>query len=328
MNKPASNAVSLLGGSGFIGRSLANRLLSQGKHLRILTRNREHARAAWLLPNVDVVELNSYDSSTLSNALKSSTAVVNLIGILNEGRDNGAGFRAAHVDITRNLAQACKMARVPHLVQMSALNADSFADSYYLRSKGEAEKLLVDAVSTEFRVSILRPSIVFGREDSFTNRFAQLLQLSPGILPLARADAKFQPVYVGDVSMAIEKILAQNGSGVERYDIGGPEVVEFGECVRWIANLIGSRTRVLPLNRFFSAVQANVLEYVPGKPFSRDNLRSLQTNSVCTQTNGLARLGINPRPMSEIVPLYLGTDTSRQRLYRLRANRGRDASGT
>ena len=318
MNK----TVAIVGGSGFIGRALASHLAHGAARVRIITRNRKHARALWPLPDVEIVEIANYNRSHLASSLDGVDGVVNLAGILNERGDNGTGFRSVHVDLVRHLVEACRSSRIRNLIHLSALNADSFAESYYLRTKGEAEKLLADAASRDFGVTIIRPSVVFGREDKFTNRFAQILRLCPHVLPLACAHAKLQPLHVNDLIAAMSVLLNERVAGVRRIDLGGPEVLELADCVRLVANAMGRPTVVAPLPAIISAMQANFLEYVPGKPFSRDNLRALGIDSVCLQTNGFSNLDIRPKPMSEIVPGYLAPSDSRHRLYEYRAKQG------
>ncbi len=316
--------IGLLGGSGFVGAVLANHLVDAGHAVRVFTRKREHARELWLLPDTDVVEVNVEDQEQLNDAVAGCAAVVNLIGILNERGDNGEGFRRAHIDVTQRAIKACKTSDVPHLVHMSALNADSFAASYYLRSKGEAEKLLAAENGNRLTTTIMRPSVIFGPHDDFINRFATLLRLAPGVFPLACAGARFQPVYVGDVADAIVRVLTDRAHAGQRYDLGGPEVFTLREIVEYIARVIGRPVKVVALGAALAKLQANVLEYVPGKPFSRDNLRSLEEDSVCTQGNGLDRLGIAPTPMRVIVPRYLGGHDMRHRYYGFRTTARRD----
>jgi len=316
--------IGLLGGSGFVGGVLANRLVTAGYAVRIFTRARAHARESWLLPDTDIVEVDSTEQEQLNDAFEGCAAVVNLVGILNERGDNGAGFRRAHVDVAARAAKACKHADVPQLVHLSALNADSFAASHYLRSKGEAEKLLAEENGRVLQVTIMRPSVIFGAHDDFTNRFARLVRLSPGVFPLACAEARLQPVFVGDVADAIVRVIADRALGGQRYELGGPDVVTLGELVRYIGELIGHPVRVIALGSTLSKLQANILEHVPGKPFSRDNLRSLQEDSVLTQGNGLDTLGIVPTPMRIILPDYLGHSGTRHRYYDYRTTAGRD----
>lgn len=317
--------IGIFGGSGFVGGVLANRLARRGASIRIFTRKRDHARHLWLLPDTNVVEVDPAEQEALNAAVDGCDAVVNLIGILNERRDNGEGFREAHIATTGRIAKACKNAGVPHLVQMSALKADSFAPSYYLRTKGEAEKLLLDEQNSRFAATILRPSVIFGPRDSFINRFAGLVRLTPGVFPLAGAKARFQPVYVGDVAEAFVRVIEDPATRGRRYDLGGPDVRTLEEIVAYVARLLGRPLWIIPLGATLSKLQANVLEYVPGKPFSRDNLRSLQEDSVLGDDDGLARLGIVPTPMHVVVPQYLAAANVRGRYYAYRSEAGRDA---
>lgn len=320
---PTTDTIGILGGSGFVGAVIANHLLKRGYRVRILTRARQHARELWLLPNTEIVETDALDQDHLGHAVAGCAALINLVGILNERGDSGAGFRRAHVDIAVNAAKVCKTHDVPRLLHMSALHADSSAPSHYLRSKGEAEKLVMAEQSKRLAITILRPSVIFGPHDSFLNRFAQLLALTPGVFPLACANARFQPVYVGDVADAFLAVLDDPATGGHKYDLGGPEIFTLAEIVAYVARLIDRPTRIIPLGRALSALQANIFEYLPGKPFSRDNLRSAGVDSVCPQANGLLTLGITPTAMEVIVPQYLGRRRLRARYDIFRGEAGR-----
>ena len=305
--------IALFGGSGFIGTVLANQLARAGMGVRVFTRSREHARELWLLPETEVIAIPLADEERVAQSLQGCSAAINLIGILNERRDNGADFRRAHVDNLRHIIKACKSARVPHLVHMSALKADVSAPSHYLRSKGEAEKLLQGESGRQLRTSVLRPSVVFGPHDDFLNRFAALLGIAP-VLPLTGADALLQPVYVGDVVAALLAIVQQpRGATHSVYEIGGPEVVSLRAVVEMVARLRGQRPWVIPIGGVLATLMAWCMEWVPGKPLTRDNLRSLSVPSTCTGDNALVTLGIRPTPMSEIVPAYLAARTLRGR---------------
>lgn len=321
MSKPI---VGLLGGAGFVGSVVANRLVNHGYAVRIFTRKRDRARHLWLLPDTDIIETDPHEQDQINSAASGCSAVINLIGILNEGRDNGEGFRRAHTEITPRAIKACKASDVRRFIQMSALGADSFAPSYYLRTKGEAKKLLLEEQSSRFRVTIIRPSVIFGPGDKFINRFAGLLKKSPRVFPLACANARFQPVFVGDVADAFITALEDDSTVDERFDLGGPQVFTLAEIVKYVADGIERPTYVIPLVRFLSSVPANVLEYFPGKPFSRDNLRSTQQDSVCVGTNGLDQLGIRPTPINIVVPRYLVGNDVRSRLYEYRVQARRD----
>ncbi len=307
------NTIGILGGTGFVGSVLANRLVTQGYRLRILTRDRQHGRGLWLLPDTEVVEIDPLDQDRLSHALGGCSALINLVGILNERGDNGAGFRRVHVDIAINAAKACKAQDVPRLLHISALNADGLAASHYLRSKGEAEKLLMAEHGKRLAVTIMRPSVIFGPHDRFLNRFAGLLAMSPGLFPLACASTRFQPVYVGDVADAFICALSDNATAGHKYDLGGPDVRSLAEIVDYVARVSGHPTRIIALGQTLSSLQASIMEYLPGKPFSRDNFRAAQQDSICAQSNGLVTLGLAPTPMESIVPQYLGGRSMRNR---------------
>ena len=296
--------IAIIGGSGFVGSVIANRLSAKGLELSILTRRRDSARRLWPLPNTTIIEVNAFDAKQLRSAVKDADAVINLVGILNEKKDDGLGFRRAHVELTQEILNACKEENVTRYLHMSALNADSFAPSYYLRTKGEAENIVLAGGDNGLDVTIFRPSLIFGRNDSLFNRFKQLLKISP-VLPLACSNTKFQPVYVGDVASAFIHCLTDNASIGRKYDLGGPEVLSLRDIVEYTNSLCGYKRIIAPLGSKVSKLQAQVFERIPGKPFSLDNLRSASEDSVVPHDNGLDELGITPTSFRGIVPEYL-----------------------
>ncbi len=315
--------IALFGGSGFVGTVLANQLVRADYGINLFTRDRQHARALWLLPDTDVVELDVADEERVAQALVGCTAAVNLIGILNERRDDGVDFHRAHVGTVEHIIKACKHARVPHLLHMSALQAGPQAPSHYLRSKAEAERLLQAESGRQFRTTVLRPSVIFGPHDSFLNRFAALLKLAPHVMPLTSCEAQLQPVYVGDVVASILALLrASPRSGSTVVEIGGPQIMTLRAIVEYVAALIERPTSIVPLSGAVAGLLAWAMEFVPGKPLSRDNLRSLSVASVCTGPNGLLALGIRPTPLEEIVPDYLSNQNLRGRYARYRVEAG------
>ena len=310
MNK---SRIALFGGSGFVGTMLANQLVREGHGLRIFTRDREHARGLWLLPDTEVVVLQVADEDRVAHALAGCGAAVNLIGILNERRDDGADFRRAHADTAHHLVKACKQARVGHLLHMSALQASLHAPSHYLRSKGAAEEILQTESSRQLHTIAVRPSVIFGRHDDFLNRFATLLRLAP-VLPLAGAASLLQPVYVGDVVAAIVKLLAHPpGVQYSVCEVGGPEVMSLRAIVEYVARVSGHSPLIVPIGGPLATLMAWCMEWLPGKPLTRDNLRCLSVPSVCTVDNALLALGIRPTPLNEIAPAYLAARTVRGR---------------
>jgi len=311
--------IGIFGGSGFVGSSLANELVEKRYRLRILTRSRDRARHLWLLPNTRVIELDVYDGSAVAHEIKGCDAVINLAGILNEKGDNGEGFRRVHTELTRIIIKASFDAGVKRYLHMSALNAEAFAPSYYLRTKAEGEHAAMAAHDDGLPTTVFRPSVIFGPGDAFLNRFAHLLRLTPFVFPLACAATKFQPLFVGDITAAMIGTLTDRTTFGRRYDLGGPETLSLLDIVRYVAEVAGIRRLVLPLGPRLSKLQANIFEFVPGKPFSRDNFRSATEDNVCAGSNGFESLGIEPASMAEIVPAYLGGKHERMRYYGMRS---------
>ena len=296
--------IAIVGGSGFVGTVIAERLSSQGNSVSIVTRSRERSRHLWPLPNARVVETNVFDPKQLGDVFDGVDTVINLVGILNERKDNGEGFHRAHVALTEELLNACTRNNVHRYLHMSALNADSFAPSYYLRTKGEAENKVLAAGDRGIDVTIFRPSVIFGRGDGLFNRFHQLLKLGP-VLPLACAGTRFQPVYVGDVATAFIDSINNKATVGRKYDLGGPDVVTLKEIVDYVNELAELKRIIVPLGSGLSKIQAGIFEHVPGKPFSKDNLRSASEDSVITNENGLNLLGISPTSFRTVVPKYI-----------------------
>ncbi|OUD14476.1 complex I NDUFA9 subunit family protein [Thioflexithrix psekupsensis] len=295
------HTIAILGGTGFVGQHLASRLVKQGWQVRVLTRRREDHRELLVLPEAEVVTANVYDQAALNAALAGCDAVVNLVGILNESGFDGQGFRRAHVELTQKVITACQENKVTHLLHMSALNADAInGRSFYLKTKGEAQQLVHDS---GLNVTSFRPSVIFGGDDSFFNRFASLLLFTPYFFPLACAQAKFAPVWVDDVVTAMCKTLCQPAHYGQSYGLCGPKVYSLGELVTYTAQLLGVKRKVIALSDSLAQLQAKVFERVPSKPFSTDNYLSLQTDSVCTD-NDLMRLGIEPHSIEAIMPRY------------------------
>ncbi|MGQ0657140.1 MAG: complex I NDUFA9 subunit family protein [Chromatiales bacterium] len=314
--------VAVLGGTGFVGRHLVNRLHKDGCHVRVLTRRRERHRELLVIPTLELIEVDVHDAGCLAEALTGCDAVINLVGILNERGDDGRDFQRAHVALTDELLTACRRLGISRLLHMSALRADPAGPSHYLKSKGEAEELVRGAAATGLQATCFRPSVIFGPEDSFLNRFAALLHLLP-VLPLARPDARFAPVYVGDVVEAFARTLTSPASVGQHYDLCGPRVYTLYGLVEYVRSLTGSHCWIVRLGDRLSILQANIMEYVPGKPFSRDNLRSLSVDSVCTHTNGLLALGITPTPMEGVAPQYLADRNIKARYAEYRSEAGR-----
>jgi NADH dehydrogenase len=295
--------VALLGGAGFVGSRTAALLAADDRGLQVVTRQAGHADHLKVLPTVRIVRAEATEPASLARALAGASAVVNFIGILNERGRDGSGFRRAHVGVASAMVAACRSAGVSRIVQVSALNAGHpEATSHYLRSKGEAEAVLRDS---GLAVTILRPSVIFGPGDSFLNRFAGLLRIMPGVLPLAMPDARFAPVHVDDVAAAIRTVLDKPAFAGQTLELCGPEQYSLRDLVALTARTLGLRRAVIGLPRFASRLQAALMDFVPGKPFSTDNYRSLLLPSVCG-ANGFAALGLRPRSLAAHVGATLG----------------------
>jgi uncharacterized protein YbjT (DUF2867 family) len=296
----------VLGGTGFVGRHLIARLSAAGHRVTVLARRRNDARHLILLPTVQVVEGDPLDARNLDARLRDVTAVVNLIGIINErARET---FATVHVEAVRNIVAACARAGVKRLLHMSAINADPAGPSRYLRSKGEAEAIVV-ASSLDW--TIFRPSVIFGREDAFLNLFARLLRLFPA-LALAAPDARFAPVFVGDVAHCFAHALADDATIGQRYNLCGPDVYTLEALVRYVGEQTGHRRPIIRLGPALSKLQARLLELVPGTPMSRDNLASMERDAVCGGRFPPV-FGIVPAALEATAPAWLAPQRARSR---------------
>ncbi len=313
--------ICILGGTGFVGHHLAAQLVSEGHRVRIPTRRTAPHRDLLVLPTLELVECNVHDEEALHKAVAGCDVVVNLIGILNEKRHNGRGFCRAHVELAHKVVVACQDNGITRLLHMSALNADAEnGSSYYLRSKGEAEDLVHSA--KKLKVTSFRPSVIFGPGDSFINRFAGLLKRIPLFFPLACAGARFAPVYVGDVAKCFVRAIDNHATVGNRYDLCGPRNYTLQQLLGYTAAQLGLRRHIVALPTWASWLQAFIMEFIPGKPFSRDNLNSMRTDSICND-NFPAIFAITPRSIENAAPAYLSNSGMRSRypVFRSRARR-------
>ena len=323
ISKSPSRTICILGGTGFVGRQIAAQLVQNGYSVRIPTRNRARARELLVLPGIEIVAADVHDATVLPRLLAGAGAAINLVGILNEKGHNGSGFHQAHVKFVEKLVKACQECRVAHLLQMSALKANAESGpSHYLRSKGAAERTLKNLASDELRYTIFQPSVIFGPDDSFINRFAGLLRVCP-VLPLARPKARFAPVFVADVADAVCAALENHNAYDKTFQLYGPEDYSLREIVSEIARVLNLKRLIVGLPDSLSRIQAWLFDYViPGKIFTLDNYHSMAVASVGTE-NGLAALGITATPMRVVVPGYLDHENHQQLLSKFRRKSGR-----
>jgi NADH dehydrogenase len=302
----------LIGGSGFVGQYLVRELAADGHECTVLTRCAVRHREFLLEQGVKLAQADVFSPEQLMDQLAGADAVVSMAGILNESGFGGKGFRRVHIEIVQGIIDACNQAGVDRLLHVSALNSGQ-GKSHYLQSKGEAEELLREA---GLGVTIFQPSVIFGPGDSFFNRFAFLLRMAP-VLPLACPRSRLQPVYVGDVAAAMAAALGDPSTIGRTYELGGPRDYSLIELVRWTATELGLKRVVVPLPNLMSRVQATLMDFVPGKPFSTDNYHSLQLENI-TRQNALPYFGIVPGSVENIVPDYLGVSLRQRRLKLMR----------
>mgnify|MGYP001819887936 FL=1 len=309
--------VCLLGGTGFVGRHLVPQLSRQGIEVTVVSRHPQRHRNLMVNQGCRVIEANVFDKDQLIKAFSGCDTVINLIGILNERKKND--FRKVHVDLIDKISSACRQAGIVRLLHMSAINANAGSgQSLYLRTKGEGENRAHTGGKPDVAVTSFRPSVIFGHDDSFINRFASLLKI-PGPMPLACPESKFAPVFVEDVCQAMVASLNDRKTFGQRYELCGPEVISLKELVKYIAANLGKRKIIIGLSDGMSQMQASILEKLPGKAFTYDNYLSLQQDSVCSGKDaGFAELGITPTPMDAVVPGFLRDSSERSRYMDLR----------
>jgi len=311
--------VAVLGGSGFVGRHICQALTAAGYRVRVATRDRERAKERLiLLPTAEVTAVDVHDPRELAAFLRGAEAVVNLVGVLHDGRGK-RGFRAAHGELARKVVAACRETGIGRLLHMSSLGAGTAAPSAYLRSKGEAEAI---ARESGLGWTLFRPSVVFGYDDNFLNLFAQILKVFP-VVALGSPNARFQPVFVGDVASAFVKGLADLGSHGKSYDLCGPRVYSLRELVDFAAEATGRRRPIIGLNDTLSFLQALAMECLPVKLLTRDNYESMKVPSVCDCP---FPFGITPTALEAAAPAWLGPVSPRARYQRYRAQRGSAAT--
>ena len=297
--------VTIFGGGGFVGRYVAEALLSQGARLRIAQRNPQGALHIKPLGNLGQVQLVAADvrkPDSVMRAVKNADMTVNLVGSFDDMdaiQNVGAG----------NVAKAAKKAGCEAMVHMSAIGADAESAARYGRSKAAGEV----AVRKAFKgATILRPSIIFGREDKFINRFAGLIRMASvlpfgdGIVPVIGARTKFQPVFVGDVAQAIAQTLASEGDYAGKtYELGGPQIFSMLELNKWIAGATGRDPAFLEMPRFVAKALAVSTGWLPGAPISLDQYRMLGSDNIVTGTDGLFAAGVSATPLAAVAHDWL-----------------------
>jgi NADH dehydrogenase len=312
MNSPI---ICVLGGSGFVGRQVCAALAARGLRLRVPVRSRDRAKHLTMLPTCETIAADVHDPVVLKMLIAGCEAVVNLVGVLHDGRGNGS-FEAAHTGLARKVIEACRATGVRRVLHMSALGAAVDAASGYQRSKGTAEKLMRDS---GLDVTIFRPSVIFGREDQFLNLFARLLKTAPALI-VPMGEARVQPVAVSDVAHAFAEAYARREAIGQTYDLVGPRVWTMRELGQFVADSMGSGKPVFGADVTLSNIMAFTMECLPGKLMSVDNVRSM---SVANVSNAPFPFGITPQSVEALAPQYVagGSPRGRYAEYRDRTRR-------
>ncbi|WP_246255683.1 complex I NDUFA9 subunit family protein [Parasphingorhabdus flavimaris] len=300
--------ICIFGGGGFLGRYVAQELLARGARLRIAERNIKNAMHIKPLGNLGQTQFASADITkpdSVTRAVRGCDAVVNLVGVLN------GDFTRIHVDGARNVAKAAAAAGCKTMVQLSAIGADTASPSRYGRSKGEGERAVLEAFPDAI---ILRPSIVFGREDEFINRFAAMIQMLP-VVPVIGSATKFQPIFVGDVADVVAQALSQPALYAgQTFELGGPEVISMGELNRRIAAMTGRERTFVDVPDFAAKMMATVLGPLPGAPITSDQYKMLQKDNVVAPTaKGLDAFGVAPTPLAAVASGWMEKYTAHGR---------------
>jgi uncharacterized protein YbjT (DUF2867 family) len=310
--------VCILGGTGFVGRAISDHLTAMGTGVRVVTRREVRARDLGVLPTVEVMEGDVHDPQSLRRCFENMDVVVNLVGILHETRRQT--FKSCHVELPARVVEACRASGVQQLIHMSALGASAEGPSAYLRSKAAGEAAVRQGAGI-LPYTIFRPSVIFGEGDRFLNLFATLLRLMP-VMPLAGANARFQPVWVEDVARAVAAAVGNRHAFGQLYELAGPRVYTLAELVQFVARTRGLRRKVLPLPGTLARMQAFAFEHLPGKLMTRDNLLSMSVDNVSSQPfPGI--FGFKPAPLEAVVPEYMHASSARGRYSHYRGHAGR-----
>ncbi|MEY3427020.1 MAG: azoreductase [Pseudomonadota bacterium] len=297
--------VLILGGTGFVGRHVCEKLTRLGCSMTVITRRASQAAAIQNLPRVRVLEGDVYNAAFLTQCMAQHDVVINLIAILHGSEQ---AFDKAHVQLPTIIAQACQQSGLKRLIHISALGASLEGPSLYQRSKAQGEAVLHQA---GLDLTILQPSVIFGANDKFLNLFAQLQQIAP-VVPLAGANTRFQAVWVEDVAAAVAHCVMNASTAGHTYEICGPDIWTLKELVQksgqWAGVRGGKGRWVFGIPHALASVQAFLMELAPGQPvMSRDNLRSMQVDNIASgKALGLKDLNIQASSVGSIAPGYLG----------------------
>ena len=292
--------ICVLGGAGFVGHAIVRQLSEAGYLVKVLTRNCRKCKHLVDIKNVQIIECDALNTTDLKQSLRGANAVINLIGILHESKQ--IRFETIHADLPKRLGIICNELGVPRFLNMSALQASESAPSNYLRSKGQGEKYLAE-LSDQLDITVFKPSVIFGPCDGFINLFAKLIKILPVIL-LAKPNAKFQPIYVEDVARAVVQSITHKKTFGKTYELAGPRVYTLREIIKLVAKQLNKKRLIIGLNDGLSYLQAAAMECLPAKLMTRDNVRSMQVDSISSE-DFPDYLDFKPSSLESILPSYI-----------------------
>jgi uncharacterized protein YbjT (DUF2867 family) len=310
--------VAVIGGAGFVGSSIVAKLDAAGYQVSVLTRHRERAKHLILLPHVQVKTCNVNDNVALTESLRGCDAVINLVGILHENKNNT--FESVHHQLPKRIAKICADLGIKRLLHMSALQASENAPSQYLQSKALGESAL-RAFRQEINVTIFKPSVIFGRGDKFLNLFAALIKYMPVIF-LAKPEAKFQPIWVEDVANIFINSLQNDDTFAKSYELAGPAVYSLRELVQKVMQVLSKQRPIIGLSDKLSYLQAWLMEWLPVKLITRDNVRSMEVDSVAVDPIA-SEIELPLTPLEAVMPEYIINRTPRAAYDQFRTAAGR-----
>lgn len=306
--------ICVLGGSGFVGQHLVSKLVESGYQVRVPSQRPERHRELTVLPEIDLVQADIHNTSTLRKLFSGCSVVINLVAILNESQRNE--FRKVHAELPSKIVQACQENGITRLLHMSALNADAKGGlSQYLKSKGEGENLVHAVESLE--VTSFRPSVIFGAGDHLFSHFAKLLKMAPIVIPLACPQTRFAPIYVGDVVDIMVASLENWQTIGQRYNLCGPRTYTLLQLMEFTIHMLKINRQIIELSDGLSKLQAKIMGKLPGKLFTYDNYLSLQVDSVC-RSKLPEFINFKLHAIEEIVPAYLLNKSHCGRLVKYR----------
>jgi NADH dehydrogenase len=302
-----AKTVTIFGGSGFVGRHVVRALAKRGYRIIVAVRRPDlafHLQPLGDLGQIKAIQANIRVRWSIDRAVKGSDIVINLVGTFDKGGRNN--FQAVQAFGARAIAEAAR-AEGAKLIHMSAIGSDPLSPSGYGKSKADGEAAVFETIKSAI---VMRPSIIFGPEDDFFNRFAKMAKMAPFLPLIGGGHTRFQPVYVGDVAEAVSKAADGELKGGRIYELGGPQIASFRECLDIMQKITDMKRGYLNLPWFLARAMGKLTGWLPGAPITLDQVKMLETDNVVSdeairQNRTLEGMGINPRNMETVLPSYL-----------------------